>query len=263
VILLLPWRGIVSLYRLMMRTFHGTESGSSRQKVAKHGFSETTLPDLVIYDCDGTLIDSERLIADVCLKAIHGLGLTHWTMDRYYAAFVGMPGHVGWRAVSDEMGRPLPDGFNDAVDADIHRLMQTDLEALPGVRQAVEAISGARCVASSTDKHHLVANIHKAGLHDLFGEHVFSASQVRRAKPAPDVFLFSASQMGHDPRHCVVVEDSVPGVLAAVRAGMSVVGYTGAAHDPAVVQRRLVEAGAIKVVAHMDDLPLAIKTLQI
>ncbi|MFM9976268.1 MAG: HAD-IA family hydrolase, partial [Beijerinckiaceae bacterium] len=144
---------------------------------------------------------------------------------------------------------------------DILRLMETDLQALPGVRQAVEAIGGARCVASSTEKHHLVANIRKAGLYDLFGENIFSASQVRRAKPAPDVFLFAASQMGHDPRHCLVVEDSVPGVLAAIRAGMRVVGYTGAAHDPVGMHQKLLDAGAIHVVAHMDELPSVIGAL--
>jgi HAD superfamily hydrolase (TIGR01509 family) len=219
------------------------------------------LTDLVIYDCDGTLIDSERLVAKVCMSAIHHLGLTHWTLDRYYGAFVGMPGHVGWACVVDDLGRDLPDNFNKNVDAEIARLFELELEALPGVRQAIEAIPGHRAVASSTPKPELTQNIRRAKLHDLFGDHIFSASQVRRAKPAPDVFLFTASQMGHDAKDCLVIEDSVPGVIAARRAGMSVIGYTGSAHDPLLMHGRLREAGAIAVAAHMDDLPALVRSL--
>jgi HAD superfamily hydrolase (TIGR01509 family) len=213
------------------------------------------VPDLIIYDCDGTLIDSERLVAKVCMAEIHALGLTHWTMDRYFASFVGMPGHVGWKSVADDLGRSLPYGLNARVDARILELIASELEVIPGVRDAVSAIGGHRCVASSTPQPHLSDNIRIAGLHDLFGEHVFSASQVRRAKPAPDVFLFSASQMGHDPRDCLVVEDSVPGVLAARRAGMTVIGFTGAAHDAEAMTGRLLDAGALSVASHMDQLP--------
>jgi HAD superfamily hydrolase (TIGR01509 family) len=210
---------------------------------------------LTIFDCDGTLIDSERLVAKVCLQAIHGLGLSDWTMEKYYASFVGMPGHVGWSKVSEELGRPLPDGLNDSVNAEIMHLMKTELAVLPGVRDAVTRIGGMRCVASSTPIDHLLANMRYAALDDLFGPHIFSASQVRRAKPAPDVFLFSASQMGFDPKDCLVVEDSVPGVLAAKRAGMRVVGYTGSAHDPAGMREKLLGSGAFDVAAHMEELP--------
>jgi HAD superfamily hydrolase (TIGR01509 family) len=213
------------------------------------------LPDLVIYDCDGTLIDSERIVADVCLAAIHGLGLTDWTMQRYIETFIGMPGHVGWGRVQETLGKPLPEGLNASVDAEIiARLATADL-ALPGVRQAVSAIDGARCVASSTQIDHLRHNIKLAKLDDLFGDAVFSASQVKRAKPAPDVFLLAAAMMGHDPTRCLVVEDSVPGVTAARRAGMHVIGYTGAAHDPGLMDERLTIAGAFAVASHMNELP--------
>ena len=217
--------------------------------------------DLIIYDCDGTLIDSERLVARVCMSAIHGLGLTHWTLDQYYSAFVGMPGHVGWGSVRDELGHDLPVHFNNNVNEQISRLFEQELDALPGVRQAVLSIAGNRAVASSTPKAELTQNIRRAKLHDLFGDHIFSASQVRRAKPAPDVFLFTASQMGHDTKHCLVVEDSVPGVVAARRAGMAVVGYTGSAHDPLMMQNRLLEAGAVAVAGHMDDLPAIVRSI--
>jgi HAD superfamily hydrolase (TIGR01509 family) len=223
--------------------------------------AENQVPDLTIYDCDGTLIDSERLIARLCLAAIHDLGLSHWSMDQYYAAFVGMPGHVGWASVSKELGKPLPKGLNESIDKQILHLMQTELVPMPGARKAVEAIGGNRCVASSTARVPLVDNIRIAGLEDLFGADIFSATQVRRAKPAPDVFLFAASQMGHDPRHCLVIEDSVPGVLAARRAGMIVVGYTGSAHDPGSMHQRLLSAGAIDVASHMEMLPDIVRRL--
>ena len=221
--------------------------------------SEFVVPDLIIYDCDGTLIDSERLVARVCMEEIHALGLTHWTMDRYFASFVGMPGHVGWGSVAEDLGRPLPEGLNTSVDERILALIRTELETLPGTREAIVAIGGSRCVASSTSQPHLTDNIRLAGLHDLFGDHIFSASQVRRAKPAPDVFLFSASQMGHDPKDCIVVEDSVPGALAGLRAGMTVIGFTGAAHDVPLMNRLLREAGVVSVASHMNELPALVR----
>ena len=219
------------------------------------------MSELIIYDCDGTLIDSERLVAKVCLAEIHALGLKHWTMERYYAAFVGMPGDVGWSSVARELGHDLDQEFRDRIDNDIGALFETELTPLPGVREAVISIGGTRCVASSTALGSLKANIVRAGLADLFGEHVFSASQVRRAKPAPDVFLFAASQMGHDPKHCIVIEDSVPGVAAARRAGMTVIGYTGSSHEPQAMQARLLQAGAVSVAEHMENLPRHIRAL--
>ncbi len=220
------------------------------------------MPELIIYDCDGTLIDSERIVAEVCLEAIHGLGLTDWTMDRYVEAFVGMPGHVGWSRVWTALGREMPREFNDRVDARIVARLRERLEALPGARDAITELDGPRCVASSTPLPGLRANIAQVGLHDLFGDNVFSVSQVKRAKPAPDVFLFAASQMGHDPAQCLVVEDSVPGVTGALRAGMQVIGFTGAAHDPAGMEARLRAAGVRLVASHMRELPDLVRSVR-
>ena len=82
------------------------------------------MPNLIIYDCDGTLIDSERLVAKVCMAEIHALGLTHWTMDHYFTSFVGMPGHVGWGKVAEELGQALPPGLNARVDARILEMIR-------------------------------------------------------------------------------------------------------------------------------------------
>jgi HAD superfamily hydrolase (TIGR01509 family) len=213
------------------------------------------MPELIIYDCDGTLVDSERLVADICLAEIHRLGLTHWTMDRYVASFVGMPGHVGWATVWNELGSIMPNGFSDMVDTQIIERFSRDLELLPDTRETVAALDLPRCVASSTRHDHLVERIAQVGLDDLFGSNVFSVTQVSRAKPAPDVFLFAASQMGHDPKDCIVIEDSVPGVIAGVRAGMNVLGFTGAAHDPVLMAGKLKAAGATAIASHMRDIP--------
>jgi HAD superfamily hydrolase (TIGR01509 family) len=219
------------------------------------------MPDLIIYDCDGTLVDSERLVAEICLGEIHRLGLTHWTMDSYVEAFVGMPGQVGWGTVWRELGRPSPEGFADEVDSRILTTFATSLELLPDTRETVAALDMPRCVASSTRHDHLLDRIAHVGLDDLFGGNIFSVTQVRRPKPAPDVFLYAASQMGHDPARTVVIEDSVPGVAAAVRAGMTVIGFTGAAHDQSLMAAKLKQAGAACIVSGMRELPSLVRSL--
>jgi HAD superfamily hydrolase (TIGR01509 family) len=217
---------------------------------------------LTIFDCDGTLIDSERLVADICLAAIHDLGLSDWTMEKYVRSFVGMPGRVGWGNVQQELGRPLPEGYNAEINRRIYTSFKQSLEAVPGARQAILATSGKRCVASSTAEPHLSVNLETTGLLDLFPSAVFSASQVARAKPAPDVFLLAAAKMGEDPSHTIVIEDSVPGVLAARRAGMQVIGFIGTAHDPKQLGASLAEAGAVAIIDELQFVPGELKRLR-
>lgn len=209
---------------------------------------------LTIYDCDGTLIDSETIAMQVCAAAARSIGLDY-TPETFGRRFIGIPGKDTWAAIEVEYGRPLPDGFREATDGEIKRRFLTEIRPVPGVRAAVEEIGGRRCVASSTGLHSLRRNIRTAGLEDLFDPHIFSASQVARGKPAPDVFLFAASQMGVDPIHCLVIEDSVPGVTAARRAGMQVIGFTGVSHERAHTRERLLAAGALAVADDMADLP--------
>lgn len=218
--------------------------------------------ELVIYDCDGTLIDTETLYGEVSIAACQALGLTKWTLDHYVDHLVGKPWSDGIKIIEAALGRSLPADFETRIEEAVALRLAAERRALPGVREALGAIACARCVASSTSLGPLRRNLELAGLLDLFGPHVFSASQVSRGKPWPDVFLFAARQMGVAPPRCLVVEDSVPGVAAALAAGMPVVGFVGAAHDPARLRTRLSEAGALAVIDDFADWPRLVAQLQ-
>lgn len=216
---------------------------------------------LIIYDCDGTLIDSEGIACTVCAEALSGLGVPY-TKEMFAARYAGRPARETWEHVVATYGVTLPEGFNAAVNAAIHAGLDAGVEAVEGARAAIEALAGPRCVASSTGLTQLRKNLVTAGLSDLFEPHVFSVSQVKRGKPAPDVFLFAASQMGCDPAQTIVIEDTVPGVTAARRAGMRAIGFTGANHGGAGIASRLLEAGASVIVEHMSTLPAAVAGLR-
>lgn len=211
--------------------------------------------DLVIYDCDGTLIDTETVYAEVTLALCHEVGLTSWTIEDYLHNLVGIPLADGFKIVEAALGRSLPPDFEDRAEAGVAARLAAEVRALPGVREAVGRIAAARCVASSTTLEPLRHNLALAGLLDLFDPHVFSASQVARGKPEPDVFLFAAARMGVAPERCLVLEDSVPGVLAARAAGMRVAGFTGTAQDKAGTRGRLEAAGAAAVFDSYEDWP--------
>lgn len=220
-------------------------------------------PGLVIYDCDGTLIDTETLYGEVSLAACHALGLSDWTIDHYVEQIVGIPWSDGVRIIEAAHGRALPADFEARIEDAVALRLENEVRALPGVREAVVAIGRSRCVASSTSLAPLRRNLGIAGLIDLFDPHIFSASQVARGKPHPDVFLFAARQMGVAPERCLVIEDSVPGVLAARAAGMAVVGFTGVSHDKPRSARRLVEAGALQVIDDFADWPGVVAGLRL
>ncbi|QEL23616.1 HAD family hydrolase [Bosea sp. F3-2] len=211
--------------------------------------------DLVIYDCDGTLIDSETLYSEVSLVLCHEIGLTQWTIEDYNANLVGIPLADGFKVIEAALGRPLPADFESRIEDGVAARLESELRALPGVREALPLLAGRRCVASSTSPAPLRRNLGLAGLLEFFDPHVFSASQVARGKPAPDVFFFAAAQMVVEPASCLVLEDSVPGVQAARAAGMQVVGFTGTAHDKAHMRERLLATGAAGVIDTYGDWP--------
>jgi HAD superfamily hydrolase (TIGR01509 family) len=209
---------------------------------------------LVIFDCDGVLIDSEIVVARLEAEAMTSLGLP-MTVETVCARFAGTTTKEVWETVAREIGRPLPSGFLEAHLAHVREVFARELQPIPGARTAVEALGIPCCVASSTRLPALLDNIATCGLLDLFDGRIFSASQVKRPKPAPDVLMYAASQMGADPADCLVIEDSVAGVSAACRAGMTVVGFLGGGHVTAGLADRLSAAGATSVFSRMAELP--------
>lgn len=208
---------------------------------------------LIIFDCDGVLIDSEILAARLEAEAITGLGLP-MSAETICARFAGTTTKEVWQTLERELGRPLPPGFFESHLAHVREVFARDLQPIVGARAAVSSLKLPFCVASSTRLPALIDNLATCGLVDLFDGRIHSASQVKRAKPAPDVFMFAASQMGADPADCLVIEDSVAGVTAARRAGMRVVGFVGGSHVTPGHAERLTAAGAAETFAHMRDL---------
>ncbi len=184
---------------------------------------------LVLFDCDGVLVDSERLVLDIDVAAVTAAG---WPLTREQAieAFVGRSNADVVAMIEAQVGHPLPPGWDAAWEADYRRVFDELLEPVPGVRAAVEQVMarGRRtCVASSGSHDKMRRTLARTGLAELFEGRVFSATEVEHGKPAPDLFLHAASRMQVDPGRCVVVEDSRYGVAAARAAGMRVVGFAG------------------------------------
>lgn len=198
---------------------------------------------LVIFDCDGVLIDSEPIGNRVFAEIVTEVG---WptTEAECHKRFRGMSVETAMRLIEAEIGRPLPPGWADEVWARSRKAFEVGVDAIPGVGDVVQAVVDAdiaTCVASSSEFDHIDVNLARAGLRHHFGDRIFNAAMVARGKPAPDLFLHAAAEMGHAPDGCIVVEDSLAGVQAGVAAGMRVFGYVG---DPHTDGTALTRAGA-------------------
>ena len=180
---------------------------------------------LVIFDADGVLVDSEVLSNTALSEALAEIGLD-LTVDQTMAEFMGRDRRHLMTRAAELLGRPLPEGFGAAYDARRDAAFRRELKPIPGIEAALDALPHLpTCVASSADHRKLRLTLGLTGLYDRFEGRIFSAFDVERGKPAPDLFLHAAEQMGFAPADCVVVEDSDPGVEAARAAGMRVLHY--------------------------------------
>ncbi|MFG2824643.1 HAD family hydrolase [Kitasatospora sp. NPDC048365] len=182
--------------------------------------------DLVVLDCDGVLLDSERLAVRVDAVVLAALG---WELstEEIVERFVGRSHASMVAQIESHLGRSLPAGWEAEFQPLYDEAFATELVPVDGVEAALDAIDLPTCVASSSSHERLRATLTRTGLHHRFAGRIFSASEVANGKPAPDLFLHAAAALGVDPARCVVVEDSKYGVAAARAAGMRAFGYAG------------------------------------
>lgn len=186
---------------------------------------------LAIFDCDGVLVDSERLSNTALSQALAELGLD-LGLERTMDEFLGRSRSHMLTRTAELLGSPPPPGWVAAYDARRDAAFARELRAVPGVEAALDALEDAgvaTCVASSGDHAKMRLTLGMTGLRERFEGRVFSATEVEQGKPAPDLFLHAAARMGFEPADCVVVEDAPAGVEAGRTAGMRVLGYGVAA----------------------------------
>jgi HAD superfamily hydrolase (TIGR01509 family) len=182
--------------------------------------------ELVIFDCDGVLIDSERLAVKVDVHVLRELG---WPLSEaeVIERFVGRSDRDTQAAIEAHLGRKLPAGWEKRFKPLYEQAFAAELAPVDGVLEALDRITLRSCIASSGTHEYLRYTLGLTGLYDRFAGRIFSAEDVARGKPAPDLFLHAAERMAADPAGCVVVEDSRFGVEAARAAGMRVLAFAG------------------------------------
>jgi HAD superfamily hydrolase (TIGR01509 family) len=204
---------------------------------------------LVIFDCDGVLVDSERVTNRVFAEMLNELGLAV-TLEDMFERFVGHSMSKCLDLITDMLGHAPPLNFAEEYRIRTSVALQAELRPTSGVEDALDRIGLPYCVASSGEHEKMRTTLGITGLWPRFEGRLFSITEVARGKPHPDVFLLAASRLGFEPSACAVVEDTPVGVAAGVAAGMTVLDYS--AVTPA---HRLLEAGAHVTFEHMRELP--------
>lgn len=207
--------------------------------------------DLIIFDCDGVLVDSERIANEVFAEILNrecGLSLTLTDM---FNIFVGNSSQQCMSILREMLGREPPAGLEDHYKNEINSALGARVTAVEGIEFVLQSLAIPFCVASSGSHEKMGTTLGKTGLMGHFKEAVFSTSDVARGKPFPDVFLHAAKEMGvADVRKCLVIEDSPLGVAGAAAAGMTVFGFSALMDE-----KKLLSAGAHHVFSRMADLP--------
>ena len=218
----------------------------------------TAATKLVIFDCDGVLIDSEIVVCRLAGEELTRVGYPI-SLDQVIERFAGRPEREMMAEITnDRGGRPVPDEYFSRLRRRVEDAYRTELRAIPGVPEMLGGLRVPACVASSSNPAKLRLGLEATGLHGSLAPNVISASVVAHGKPAPDVFIYAAGWMRTAVPDCVVIEDSVHGVRAAVAAGMDVIGFAGGAHCGPEHGGRLARAGASSVITHFRDLRAAL-----
>jgi HAD superfamily hydrolase (TIGR01509 family) len=216
---------------------------------------------MVIFDCNGVLVDSERLATAVVSQEFHraGFPLTPEVIARY---FTGRRPADMFAEIESVAGRTLPANFAMTVAGATLARFRKELRANAHVVYALTWLRGKKCVASSSSFDRIRLSLETTDLIRFFDPYLFSASEVKKGKPAPDLFLLAAAKMNVAPRECIVVEDSPVGVAAAVAAGMTAIGFVGGSHAGDHLPSQLRAEGASMIINDMRALKGAVVELR-
>jgi HAD superfamily hydrolase (TIGR01509 family) len=210
--------------------------------------------DHLICDCDGVLVDSEiiadRALLEALTETFPGIDFKPVVKTAFGQQTSRFLAHL-----ETTFDIRMPAGFFDMVEARVSAGLAKSLGPITGVRCALQRVSLPVAVVSNSRMERVRSSVRRAGLDEIVGERVFSAEQVARPKPYPDVYLFAAETLGVAPERCLVVEDSVAGLTAARAAGMMTIAFVGASHIPAGYAQVLRESGITRIIDSMDDLP--------
>jgi len=216
----------------------------------KPGNGEDRGPSLVIFDCDGVLIDSEPIANRIFSEQLAKVGI-RMTPEEVWHAFVGNSRDRCIEMAGEMCGAALPEGFAKMWDDALHEALDIEARPVEGIPELLRSLPVPYCVASNGEPTHMQRGLTAAGLMPLVKGRLFSAAEVARPKPAPDVYLHAAKAMGVPPEKCAVVEDTPTGARAGLAAGMRVFGYVG---SPMNLRAELERIGATAF-TDMRELP--------
>lgn len=215
--------------------------------------------DLIIFDCDGVLVDSE-VIADRELERFLATRFRDRDVTPLVRDSAGLTTAAVLERAVETIGRSLPEDALALVEQAIQQALDEELQPVPGAVEALGEITLPKAVASNSSLWRIERSLRRTGLIDHFGGRLFSAGMVTRPKPSPDLYCYLAERLEAVPERCLVVEDSHPGVSAARAAGMTVIGFTGASHAGPGQAEVLRRAGAVEVVDDMLLLPALVES---
>ena len=198
-------------------------------------------PDLIIFDCDGVLVDSEPLAMRTLIAAVARQGLAI-DADHAYREYLGRSLATISKSLEASHGMALAAEALEAMRGELYALYRQELRPTPGIAQSLDRLDVPFCVASSSQPERIRLSLELTGLIDYFAPNIFSATMVENGKPAPDLFLHAAKTMGAVPARCLVIEDSPAGIAAAKAADMGVFGFLGGSHAEPAGLRAALEA---------------------
>lgn len=214
---------------------------------------------LLIFDCDGVVVDSMYLHTEVESEAFRSVGVDV-SPKELTLRFSGVGDAEVHRVLSQETGRAIPPDIAQRIARRKKEVFAERLKPMAGIREVLTALGEKpRCLASGTGVDLLYFLLGIVGLTEQFAPHIYSSEMTPRGKPFPDLFLHAANQLGHAPENCLVIEDGVPGVQAGRAAGMRVLGFVGGEHCDEAHEDRLMAAGAELVFSDMRQLPALVE----